>query len=207
MKDNTLKDSTGNSLDIYSNKVYELADEYINTLDNPDDIKGLNKGLFTGMIKYIYINCFKDNKPNYDDIELLDSIFGIYTSLCYKYNKRPTILNFSLFSGIDRDTISDWSNGVYRNGNGDKLGSLHLRTAKKWLRECESSLVDGAIEQNGIGCIFALKANYGYTETAPAQVPYSGDIHKSIEQIAQEHSVNGALEDKQSVVDMPTAEF
>lgn len=26
-------------------------------------------------------------------------------------------------------------------------------------------LVDGATERNSVGCIFALKANYGYTET------------------------------------------
>ena len=36
---------------------------------------------------------------------------------------------------------------------------------KKWYSECESSLVDGATERNSVGCIFALKANYGYTET------------------------------------------
>src|SRR5574344_821679 len=168
MKDNTLKDSTGNSLDIYSNKVYELADEYINTLDNPDDIKGLNKGLFTGMIKYIYINCFKDKPLDNNNIQLLDSVWSIYTSLCYKYLKRPSLLGFSLMVGIANDTFTRWSNGTFRAGEGGELGSPHSRTVKKWMQECELSLVDGAIEQNGIGCIFALKANYGYTETAPA---------------------------------------
>ena len=43
--------------------------------------------------------------------------------------------------------------------------SAHSQTVKKWLAECESSLVDGATERNSVGCIFALKANYGYTET------------------------------------------
>lgn len=232
MKDNTLKDQNGNSLEVYSDQIYVLADEYIRSLDCPDDIKGMNKGLFTGMIKYIYMHCFKNNPIDNNDIELLDSIFNIYTSLCYKYNKRPTLLNFSLMVGIAMDTFNSWKNQdtrgyIYFDLNDNRilnlpawklnhkdeqyrqeLGSSHSETVKKWLRECESSLVDGAIEQNGIGCIFALKANYGYTETAPAQVPYSGDQRKTIEQIAQEHSLKSLdSSDSRDIGAQPEADF
>ena len=183
MTGNTVK--TQDSIEIYTDKIYELADDYINSLDNPDDIKSLNKGLFTGMIKHIYINLFKNNPLDYSNIELLDYVFNIYTSLCYKYSKRPTILGYCLMTGIDNTTINTWKTGEYRGG----LGSPHSQTVKKWYAECENSLVDGAIEQNGIGCIFALKANYGYTETAPAQVPYSGDQRRSIEDIKAAHRI------------------
>ena len=47
-----LKDGT----EIYTSRIYELADEYINTLEAPETMKGSN--LFNGIIKYIYINLF-----------------------------------------------------------------------------------------------------------------------------------------------------
>ena len=66
--------------------------------------------------------------------------------------------------GVDNTTIDSWRRGEYRAGD-EGTSSTRSQTVKKWLKECESSLVDGATERNSIGCIFALKANYGYTET------------------------------------------
>ena len=160
-----------NGAEIYENKIKYYADEYINNLDDPDSINN-NPSLFTGMIKYIYKHLFKPGKrdkvlsnsnSNLDlgDIDLLDNIWGIYTELCYKYSKRPTILNFSLMIGVEcRD-------------DGMGASSPRSQTVKKWLKECESSLVDGATERNSVGCIFALKANYGYTET-PQRIEITG---------------------------------
>ena len=180
MMGNTVK--AGNGAEIYETKIHEYADEYINTLNDPESINN-NPSLFTGMIKYIYKHLFKPGKRDkvlYNantvldtgDIELIDDIWGIYTELCYKYNKRPTLLNFSLLVGISNDTFTTWEQGEYRGG-GDGAGSAHSRTVKKWRKECESSLVDGATERNSVGCIFALKANYGYTET-PQRIEITG---------------------------------
>ena len=77
----------------------------------------------------------------------------------------------------------------YRGGS-DGAGSAHSRTVKKWRKECESSLVDGATERNSVGCIFALKANYGYTET-PQRIEITGSqtpvlSHDEIRQIANQ---------------------
>ena len=163
-----------NGAEIYETKVHYFADEYINTLSDPESINN-NPSLFTGMIKYIYKHLFKPGKKdkvlsnsnsNLDlsDIDLLDNIWNIYTELCYKYSKRPTILNFSLMIGVDNTTIDSWRRGEYRAGD-EGTSSTRSQTVKKWLKECESSLVDGATERNSVGCIFALKANYGYTET------------------------------------------
>ena len=152
-----------NGAEIYETKIHYFADEYINTLSDPESINN-NPSLFTGMIKYIYRHLFKNNPINNDDIGLIDNIWSIYTELCYKYSKRPTLLNFSLLVGINNDTFNAWKNGEYRRGE-NGASSEHSRTVKKWLAECESSLVDGATERNSVGCIFALKANYGYTET------------------------------------------
>ena len=180
MMSNTVK--AGNGAEIYETKIHEYADEYINTLSDPESINN-NPSLFTGMIKYIYKKLFKPNRNDkvlYNsnsvldtgDIELLDNIWNIYTELCYRYNKRPTLLNFSLLVGIGNDVFNSWIRGEYRAGE-NGASSPHCQTAKKWKAECESSLVDGATERNSVGCIFALKANYGYTET-PQRIEITG---------------------------------
>ena len=164
-----------NGIEVYEHDIKYYADEYISQLPEKEDSINNNPSLFTGMIKYIYKHLFKPGKKdkvkynantNLDtgDIELLNNIWEVYTELCYKYNKRPTILNFSLLIGIDNRTIDTWRRGEFRAGE-DGTSSAHSQTVKKWLAECESSLVDGATERNSVGCIFALKANYGYTET------------------------------------------
>lgn len=194
---NTVKAENG--IEVYETKIHELADEYINTLDDPDKINN-NPSLFTGMIKYIYKHLFKPGKNDrvkYNantvldtgDIDLLNNIWDIYTDLCYKYNKRPTILNFSLLIGIDNRTIDTWRRGEYRAGE-DGTSSLHSQTVKKWLKECESSLLDGATEKNSVGCIFALKANYGYTETPQRIEVVGGQIPDQVAaDIAARHQV------------------
>ena len=197
---NTVKAESG--IEVYETKIHELADEYINTLDDPDKINN-NPSLFTGMIKYIYKHLFKpgkNDKVKYNantvldtgDIDLLNNIWDIYTDLCYKYNKRPTILNFSLLIGIDNRTIDTWRRGEYRAGE-DGASSLHSQTVKKWLKECESSLLDGATEKNSVGCIFALKANYGYTETPQRIEVVGGQIPDQVAaDIAARHQVGQA---------------
>ena len=180
MMGNTVRAENG--VEIYETKIHEYADEYINNLSDPDSINN-NPSLFTGMLKYIYKYLFKPGKKdkvlsnsnsNLDlsDIDLLDNIWSIYTELCYKYSKRPTILNFSLMIGVDNTTIDSWRRGEYRAGD-EGASSTRSQTVKKWLKECESSLVDGATERNSVGCIFALKANYGYTET-PQRIEITG---------------------------------
>lgn len=169
----------GNGAEVYETKIHEYADEYINTFDDPESINN-NPSLFTGMIKYIYKHLFKNNPVNNDDITVLDNIFDVYTELCYRYNKRPTLLNFSLLVGVSNDTFNAWKNGEYRAGEGG-ASSAHSLTVKKWLKECESSLVDGATERNSVGCIFALKANYGYTET-PQRIEITGSNAPALSQ-------------------------
>lgn len=159
--------------EIYETRIHELSDEYIEReLPEGETSINNNPSLFTGMIKYIYKRLFKYNPVNNDNITVLDDIWGIYTELCYKYNKRPTLLNFSLMVGVSNDTFNAWKNEEYRAGEGG-ASSAHSLTVKKWLKECESSLVDGATERNSVGCIFALKANYGYTET-PQRIEITG---------------------------------
>ena len=189
-----------NGIEVYEHDIKYYADEYISQLPEKEDSINNNPSLFTGMIKYIYKHLFKPGKKdkvkynantNLDtgDIELLNNIWEVYTELCYKYNKRPTILNFSLLIGIDNRTIDTWRRGEFRAGE-DGASSAHSQTVKKWLAECESSLVDGATERNSVGCIFALKANYGYTETPQrVEIVNGQQPEQSAADIAARHKI------------------
>ncbi|MDD3138915.1 MAG: hypothetical protein PHX08_08090, partial [Lachnospiraceae bacterium] len=81
--------TTKTGVQVYENDIMQLADEYISSLSDEDNIKGMNKGLFTGMIKHIHNTLIKPNQLDYTDIENLDNLFNIYVTLCYKLNKRP----------------------------------------------------------------------------------------------------------------------
>ena len=103
--------------------------------------------------------------------------------------------------GINMDTFHTWKTGEVRGG----LGSPHSETVKKWLAECESALFDGAVEQNSIGCIFALKANYGYTETAPIPVINKAQV-QSIEAIQAKYKPAELCENG-TQLELPKADF
>lgn len=169
MTGNTIKAESG--AEIYTDDIYRLADEYVNTLaSNEEESQKLMQkpATFRGLLKEIYLQLFKmgseerghnsrNSRINYDDIGSLDNIWDIYAKLCYRYGQAPTIINFCSMVGIHRDTISDWLHGRYRQS------SAHIRTIKKWMEESEGALLDGAIQGNP-GCMFALKCNYGYRE-------------------------------------------
>lgn len=163
MKDNTIKDPDGNSLEVYENIIFSHADDYINTLNKPEDI--YKKQCFAGMIKYIAVRI--KSFINTDNLVLLDNIWNIYTSLCYKYNHVITIERFCILINIHRDTFYSWYKGETRNNYCEELGSSRSDIVKKWDRESESSWQDEASTGNP-GPMFVLKARRGWSEQAPA---------------------------------------
>ena len=210
MKKNTVI-ADGTNTEIYLDTIHQLTDEYISTLDDPEKIYE-NNTLFNGLIKYISINHFKKHPVDYDDIQGIDRIWDIYTGLCYKYNKYPSIIEFSMLININRDTVNSWKNQetrsyLYYDTDGNRIKDIagwklnhpngeytrelsisHSVTVKKWLAECEQNLYRGASESNKIGCIFALKANYGYVETAPKQIENPHQQVRTVEEIEAQYS-------------------
>lgn len=208
---NTVKAENG--AEVYEHRIYELADDYIfKTFKDDcsdDEIKTLMRKSqpFKGMLKHIYNNLFKikdndikyNNKNSsidYGNIDLLNDLWGIYTSLCYKYLQNPTLLNFSIFTGIDQTTFDSWKNEDYRSG-ADGASSEHSKSYKKWLKECESALYDTAMTGNP-GAMFLLKSNYGYTET-PQRIEITGSgspalSQNDIKQIA-DMAINDSIPD------------
>ena len=166
---NTIKDHDGNDTNIYTDNIFYYADEYINTLKDPDSLYTPNSNQFTGMIKYINRN-IGFSKDIYADINILNDIWDAYTDLVYKYNQKPTIEEYCLLVGMSRDTINSWEREEYRRGDiCEKLSLSRSDTIKKWKDECRLGRYKGAASGN-VGMIFLSKAIDGLVETAPIGV-------------------------------------
>lgn len=192
MKDNVIISDSG--IEIFQSDIDILVNEYISTL--PDETMIYKSMTFKGLLLYIYthklkyvIESIKNNKQINDssiDYSLMDSIFeNIYLPLCYKFFIVPTVLSFSVFVGISNTYLTEVVSGTYRNGS--RVNSKNTETVKKWYAVCESALADKAFNDNGIGAIFGLKANYQWTETAPQIVQAEQLTQSTPEQIAERY--------------------
>ena len=94
---------------------------------------------------------------------------------------KPTILRYCIFTNINKSTVVEWEKG-------NKSNDSFTVSAKKWLSECESTLYDEAINTGNIGCIFALKANYGYRDNYIINVTEQKEDVKTIEEIAEDYT-------------------
>ena len=175
---NTVKTQDG--IEIYTHEIYRLVDEFIENKirgetrkEKEEELK--NKRVFHGLLKYIYVNLFKitdhdikynnkNSRLDYNDIDLLDNIWDIYSDLCSTYKQDPFLLGFSVLTGINNTTLTTWKNGEYRKGDGG-ASSAHSLTVKKWDQECEYAQVVKASDGNP-GGMFLCKSNYGYVEQA-----------------------------------------
>ena len=171
---------------IYKNNIYALVDDvkqeplYEGLTDR--ELKQ-DKSFFSALVQYIYNNYIGDllgnkdrtTKTVYPDIDILNDLFNIYIDLVikYKWNNRPTILEFSILTGVSRDSYYKWLKGDFDNNIavGDKrkhITSKYTNTVQKWNTICESALVDGSGDT--IKELFLLKAKYGYREQDDRQI-------------------------------------
>lgn len=154
--------------------------------------------LFAGLLNHLYMNYFKKIKYNYLDIEYLNNLFNIYTSLCFKYNKYPMFDEFINTTGLNKMIIYSYRNNninisgkyIYYSKSGifiDDINDFIIKypdeeyikypssyineSVKSWESQCEMALRRGTAENNKIGSMFILKAKYGYRETAPVPAP------------------------------------
>lgn len=199
LKDDQNKNSGPDVVDRLETDILDICNIYINNLDNPEEIYQ-NNGLFVGMLKYIYkqylgdvIGNNKDNNYNFRyDYNLLDRLFYIYTSLVYRYkqNKRPSILEYSLFINIDRNTIYNTAMGFNKSATPATICKV-----KKWYTECENQLTNGS----SVFEIFLLKSQYRYNDNlAPVPIESQGPALSANELPDFKQCQNATLTDKQS---------
>lgn len=179
---------TEDEIEVYRDEIRRLADEYIEyELNNPDDI--YNKQCFGGMIKYISMSI---GKPDYKNLVLLNELWNIYSSLCYKYKQTVSIERYCILIGISRQTFYSWFNGETMRDRCEELGVTRSDMMKKWDGESESSWQDEASTGNP-GAMFVLKARRGWQETAPALVSASSQMHRTPEEIAADYPTSSQL--------------
>lgn len=168
-----------------------LIDEYISTLYNPELLQK-NVQCFNGLLDYIFrhkLNNIIGNPKRYD-ITLLDTIFSnIYVPLCYMYGYTVNVLYYCILVHIDYDHITDIVHGVYRN-NGNIVNKELQNVIKKWFKAQEASLTGQAVQGNGVGAIFALKAMHQWQDTQTVQIQAAEPAQQltvdELEQIAQQ---------------------
>ena len=185
-----------NGIELYQSEIDILCHEYLDSIGVIDNIKPMQ---FNGMLLYIYNNKLRYIIPDTykNDYELLNNIFfDIYIPLCCKYGFCPTILQFtSHLVRIDNKTLSQIRNGVYADGS--KVNKITCETVEKWFDICESGLLSKAVETNGIGAIFALKANYKYRDNDIPAIQFT---------TKQENSTPEQLADKYGSIEKPAIE-
>ena len=158
--------------------------EYIDKPNNIIEIKNTNsltlllKHLNSKIINRLIIRDGQYN--NYTNIDLYNALWDIYTNICYKFLIKPTIQRYSIFTGINKSTFNRWTE--LNNPNDKRRVSI-----KKWLNECESVLYDDAINTGNVGCLFALKCNYGYKESVIVETN-NNVSEKTIEEIAMDYT-------------------
>lgn len=191
MQDTSTK--AGNGVEVFEDDIYIYAQQYIDSLPDASALSTPNSNTFTGMIKYINRH-MGFTKAMYADINILNNIWDIYTDLVYKYMQKPTIEEYCLLTGISRETIYSWMNGITRVDNNEichKLGSSRSDTLKKWQAECALGRYKGAASGN-VGMIFLCKAVDGMAETAPVQTQAQiGQVRSSSELLEDMRKLQG----------------
>ncbi len=134
-------------------RIMEIANDYIQRHPNIDICT--SQGI---------TELFKDIKRKYkadiNNIKELNILWDIYTCICCTCRIKPTLMRYCIMVGISQDTMNSWIKGEYAG----RVTSGHSESAQKWKSECESTLYDEVIQTGNIGCMFALKANYGYRD-------------------------------------------
>lgn len=196
-------DSSYYVIDIDIDPQYKEVLDNINTcitnyINNPNNIiEPKNTNSLVLLLKHIrnkYLYKYDGiiNNSKNIDIDLLDNIWNIYTSICYKFLLNPTILRFTLLTNINKCTITEWAKG---NISKDKK----TVSAKKWLSECESALYDNAVNNNSIGSIFGLKANFAYRDNYVINVTEDREQEKTVEEIEQDYQ--NQIPDNNNIID------
>ena len=139
-----------NTVDVFKSDI----DMYINLWmeeRHVEDMCKVSQNRWYNCCKYIYEHVFKvnpkylkddNNINNAYDIDKVNEVLDIYIDLCNDYEKVVNIVGFTFFTGIHRDTLNGWVNGV-------QLGSSGSDICKKLDEMREESLVGLQVSGKG----------------------------------------------------------
>lgn len=147
---------------------YELEkhiNQYIQTLNNPDDIYNKSTKAFNGLLLYLYNHLIKYIIPDTwsNDYNLYNDIFyKLYIPLSYRYNRVCSINLFCILIGVDYNYFYDIKTGTYKN-TGVIVNPNNVNLIKNWINFCNSELIEDVVTTNGIGSMFRAKV-HGFRE-------------------------------------------
>lgn len=139
-----------NTVDVFKDDI----DMYINLWMEErsiEDMCNVSQNRWYNCCKYVYENVFKvnpkylkddNNINNAYDTDKVNEVLDIYIDLCNDYEKVVNIVGFTFFTGIHRDTLNGWVNGV-------QLGSSGSDICKKIDEMREESLVGLQVSGKG----------------------------------------------------------
>lgn len=139
-----------NTVDVFKDDI----DMYINLWMEErsiEDMCKVSQNRWYNCCKYIYEHVFKvnpkylkddNNINNAYDTDKVNEVLDIYIDLCNDYEKVVNIVGFTFFTGIHRDTLNGWVNGV-------QLGSSGSDVCKKLDEMREESLVGLQVSGKG----------------------------------------------------------
>lgn len=139
-----------NAVDVFKDDI----DMYINLWMEErsiEDMCKVSQNRWYNCCKYVYENVFKvnpkylkddNNINNAYDTDKVNEVLDIYIDLCNDYEKVVNIVGFTFFTGIHRDTLNGWVNGV-------QLGSSGSDICKKIDEMREESLVGLQVSGKG----------------------------------------------------------
>lgn len=118
-----------NTVDVFKDDI----DTYINLWmeeRNIEDLCKISQNRWYNCCKYIYEHVFKvnpkylkddNNINNAYDTDKVNEVLDIYIDLCNDYEKVVNIVGFTFFTGIHRDTLNGWVNGVQLASSGSDI--------------------------------------------------------------------------------------
>lgn len=176
--------------------IRETAIDYIQSLENPEDIK--NRIVFSGCIRHIYKRLFqpdikdivRNNRNSLIDYGKIDDLIYIYNAfidLCCMYKQEYTTNKFLTLTGISRQQFNEWLNDRCIPEHDERIPkSAWHDFAKKIKDNSEAALSDSMLSGN-LMAYAQLKCWYNWTETPQQLVINSGSTlsHDTLEQIAE----------------------
>lgn len=139
-----------NTVDVFKDDIYMYINLWMEER-NIEDLCKISQNRWYNCCKYIYEHVFKvnpkylkddNNINNAYDTDKVNEVLDIYIDLCNDYEKVVNIVGFTFFTGIHRDTLNGWVNGV-------QLGSSGSDICKKLDEMREESLVGLQVSGKG----------------------------------------------------------
>lgn len=167
--------------------IRQAEQAYLAQLNNDIDITQVD--VFNGLIAFIRQSVFdkyrqgKAHNPILENIPLVSLAWDEYTSLCARYYKTTTIVQFSSMLDISPSVFNTWVTG---QGRGTTKACYDI--AQKIYTACESAALSKTVNSNGIGAMFLLKSKFGYQEQAKQVIEIKTAPQESAQEIAARYA-------------------